>query len=191
MPEWKVAVVLDVAADGVDIGLQPAKEGGGKVVAERARGRIAPDNMEWAYRSATADRKSTKSPVGVLNPGDVVYVEALEEGGSAYRLRQPPKVQGGLVAMDPPYRPCARARRWLLLLAIRVQPCDAGDAPAGLVLQALRLRSRTRYRLYPGFGHHGRPGRVRLRWPGWRPQNYGGGSAGRRLCAWVSKSHET
>ncbi len=56
VPEWQVAVVLDVAADGVDIGLQPAKEAGGKVVAERARGRIAPDNMEWAYRSATGDR---------------------------------------------------------------------------------------------------------------------------------------
>ena len=39
----------------------------------------------------------------LCRPGDVVYVEAAVRfgKGGAYRLRQPPKVQGGLVAMDP------------------------------------------------------------------------------------------
>ncbi|WP_454849064.1 penicillin-binding protein 1A [Rhizobium binxianense] len=102
VPEWRLAVVLSVSGDGVDIGLQPRKEGGGKVAAERERGMVEAKNMQWAFRSATGDRKTTKSPVGVVSPGDVVYVERLGgDGSSSYRLRQPPKVQGGLVAMDP------------------------------------------------------------------------------------------
>ena len=178
VPEWKVAVVLDVAADGVDIGLQPAKEGGGKVVAERVRGRIAPDDMEWAFRSASADRKSTKSPVGVLNPGDVVYVEAKEEGSSAYRLRQLPKVQGGLVAMDPhtgrvlalaggfsyAQSEFNRATQAMRQPGSSFKPfvyaaaLDTGYTPASVIMDA------------PVEFVSG--GQV------WRPQNYGGGSAG-------------
>jgi penicillin-binding protein 1A len=102
VPEWRLAVVLSVSGDGVDIGLQPRKEAGGKIAADRERGMIEAKNMQWAFRSATGDRKTTKSPVGVVSPGDVVYVERLGgDGSSSYRLRQPPKVQGGLVAMDP------------------------------------------------------------------------------------------
>jgi penicillin-binding protein 1A len=101
VPEWRLAVVLAVADDSVDIGLQPVKDGGGKVPPERERGRIEAKNMQWAYRSATGS-KTAKSPQGVLSAGDVVYVERLgDDGSSSYRLRQPPKVQGGIVAMDP------------------------------------------------------------------------------------------
>ena len=102
VPEWRLAVVLAVSDAAVDIGLQPAKDGSGKVAADRQRGTIDAKNMQWAFRSADAARKSTKSPVGALAPGDVVYVEKLgDDASSSYRLRQPPKVQGGLVAMDP------------------------------------------------------------------------------------------
>ncbi|MBW9053245.1 penicillin-binding protein 1A [Rhizobium mesosinicum] len=102
VPEWRLAVVLAVSNDSVDIGLQPPKDGGGKVAAERERGSIAAKDMQWAFRSAAGDRKTTKSPVGALSAGDVVYVERLGgDNSTSYRLRQPPKVQGGLVAMDP------------------------------------------------------------------------------------------
>ncbi|MEZ2130340.1 MULTISPECIES: penicillin-binding protein 1A [unclassified Sinorhizobium] len=100
VPEWQLAVVLAVADDSVDIGLRPVKDAGGKVAAERNRGVIRADDMKWAYRSAAGDRKTARSPGGVLSPGDVVYVEKLGDGNS-YRLRQPPKVQGGMVVMDP------------------------------------------------------------------------------------------
>jgi penicillin-binding protein 1A len=37
-----------------------------------------------------------------VSPGDVVYVAKLgDDASTSYRLQQPPKVQGGLVAMDP------------------------------------------------------------------------------------------
>ncbi|MBY5411246.1 penicillin-binding protein 1A [Rhizobium leguminosarum] len=102
VPEWRLAVVLAVSDSTVDIGLQPAKDGSGKVAADRQRGTIDAKNMQWAFRSADSARKSTKSPVGAVAPGDVVYVEKLgDDASTSYRLRQPPKVQGGLVAMDP------------------------------------------------------------------------------------------
>lgn len=100
VPEWKLAVVLATDSQGADIGLQPRKEASGKVAEERVTGRIPAEEMKWAYRSAKGDRKTAKSPEGVFSPGDVVYVEPTDAQGS-YRLRQPPRVQGGLVAMDP------------------------------------------------------------------------------------------
>lgn len=102
VPEWRLAVVLAVSNSTVDIGLQPAKDGSGKVAADRQRGTIDAKNMQWAFRSADGARKTTKSPVGAVAPGDVVYVAKLgDDASTSYRLQQPPKVQGGLVAMDP------------------------------------------------------------------------------------------
>lgn len=178
VPEWKIAIVLDSSTDGVDIGLQPAKEGGGKVVPERARGRIEPEDMEWAYRSASADRKSAKSPQGVLSVGDVVYVEPVAGESNRYRLRQPPKVQGGLVAMDPhtgrvlalvggfsyAQSEFNRATQAMRQPGSSFKPfvyaaaLDTGYTPASVILDApIEFVS---------------GGQV------WRPQNYGGGSAG-------------
>ncbi|MGO7209957.1 penicillin-binding protein 1A [Rhizobium ruizarguesonis] len=102
VPEWRLAVVLAVSDSTVDIGLQPAKDGSGKVAADRQRGTIDAKNMQWAFRSADGARKTTKSPVGAVSPGDVVYVAKFgDDASTSYRLQQPPKVQGGLVAMDP------------------------------------------------------------------------------------------
>ncbi|MGZ2423742.1 penicillin-binding protein 1A [Rhizobium laguerreae] len=102
VPEWRLAVVLAVFESTVDIGLQPAKDGSGKVAADRQRGTIDAKNMQWAFRSSDGARKTTKSPVGAVSPGDVVYVAKLgDDASTSYRLQQPPKVQGGLVAMDP------------------------------------------------------------------------------------------
>ncbi|MFA7414906.1 MAG: penicillin-binding protein 1A [Rhizobium sp.] len=179
VPEWKLAVVLAVSTDRVDIGLQPAKEADGKVVAERKTGKILAENMEWAYRSATGDRKTAKSPEGVLQPGDVVFVEPLKDGeAGSYRLRQPPKVQGGLVAMDPhtgrvlamvggfsyAQSEFNRATQAMRQPGSSFKPfvyaaaLDNGYTPASVILDAP-------IEIVQG-------GQV------WRPQNYGGGSAG-------------
>ncbi|MBC7313007.1 MAG: penicillin-binding protein 1A, partial [Rhizobium sp.] len=178
VPEWKLAVVLAVSASRVDIGLQPAKEAGGKVVSDRQTGRILADDMEWAYRSATGDRKTAKSPEGVLAPGDVVFVEPLADAEGGYRLRQPPKVQGGLVAMDPhtgrvlamvggfsyAQSEFNRATQAMRQPGSSFKPfvyaaaLDNGYTPASVIMDApIEFVS---------------GGQV------WRPQNYGGGSAG-------------
>lgn len=101
VPEWDVAVVIAASKTGVDIGLQPGRDDAGKILPTRAKGTIKASDMDWAYRSAS-DRKNAKSPDGVLQSGDVIYVEKIGgDGSTSYRLRQPPKVQGGFVAMDP------------------------------------------------------------------------------------------
>ncbi|TPW33672.1 penicillin-binding protein 1A [Martelella alba] len=101
VPEWKLAVVLGVDDKGVDIGIRPPINAGNKVDTARVTGRISADDMKWAYRFQEKGKKNAKSPAGVLEPGDVIYVEPVGDTGDAYRLRQIPKVQGGLVAMDP------------------------------------------------------------------------------------------
>jgi penicillin-binding protein 1A len=94
VPEWRLAVVLQAGDGAASIGLQPATLPGGELAAERETGTIPLEWMKWA-----------KSGVGrtssVLNPGDVVYVEAVADAPGTWRLRQPPEIQGALVAMDP------------------------------------------------------------------------------------------
>ncbi|MEO9788354.1 MAG: penicillin-binding protein 1A [Aurantimonas coralicida] len=102
VPEWRLAVVLTAEAGRVEIGLQPPRDiSGARGGAERELASIARDDMKWALRLNTEDRKgNVSSAAEVLSRGDVVYVEKKEEG-AGYRLRQPPKVQGALVAMEP------------------------------------------------------------------------------------------
>lgn len=88
---WRLAVVLEVGADAARIGLQPGREAGGAVSAERETGVILPAGVEWTRQRLPA----------ALSVGDVVYVEPISGAGDQYRLRQIPEVSGGLVAMDP------------------------------------------------------------------------------------------
>lgn len=102
VPEWQLAIVLNVSAAGADIGLQPPLEASGSRSNERKRAFIAADDMKWAMRVTNigGKRSSAKSPEGVLKSGDIIYVSKAE-GDSRYRLQQPPKLEGALVAMDP------------------------------------------------------------------------------------------
>lgn len=83
LSRWNLAMVLDVSAERVEIGLT-----GG------ARAKLHADDITWSQSNR-------------LRPGDVIFVEADENADDkktdkdAYHLRQVPKVQGGLVAIDP------------------------------------------------------------------------------------------
>ncbi|TPW31235.1 penicillin-binding protein 1A [Pararhizobium mangrovi] len=104
VPEWRLAVVLDASTSGVKIGLEPGTTAAGKADDERRTGTIRPQDMKWAYHVVSkGHRRNANSPDDVLSKGDVVYVEPEkgDDGTIRYALRQPPKVQGGLVAMDP------------------------------------------------------------------------------------------
>ncbi len=92
VPEWRLSVVLATSADSVTVGLQPRRAVSGRLGDEREVVELSAGDMRWALgRRAVAD---------VFTTGDVVYVEAKADG-SGYVLRQPPKVEGALVAMDP------------------------------------------------------------------------------------------
>ncbi|MYZ47186.1 penicillin-binding protein 1A [Rhizobiales bacterium L72] len=94
VPEWRLAVVLASGSGEAEIGLQPDRLPSGRLSKERATGVIPLSEMKWAKRGA-------KSVASVLSPGDVVYVEAVPDERGTYMLRQPPEVEGALVAMDP------------------------------------------------------------------------------------------
>lgn len=176
VPEWRMAVVLAVSAEGVDIGLRPDNDSDNPDL--RTRGRIKPENMKWAYRDSKGQRATAKSPTGVLKTGDVIYAEPLSDKGDDYRLRQPPKVQGGMVVMDPhtgrvlamvggfsyaqsEFNRATQAMRQpgsSFKPFIYAAALDNGYTPASVVMDApLEVVS---------------GGQV------WRPQNYGGESAG-------------
>ena len=102
MPEWRLAVVLDGGDSSLSIGLQPARLSSGALEGKRAAGTLAAEGLGWALRHVVdGKRVRAKSPSDVLKPGDVVFVERKEGSESAYELRQPPEVSGGMVAMDP------------------------------------------------------------------------------------------
>lgn len=102
VPEWRLAVVLESSGSGLSVGLQPKREVSGALEQARDTGTIAEEDMSWAMRHVVdGKRVKAKSPADVLKPGDVVFVEKKGDSGSAYELRQPPEVSGGMVAMDP------------------------------------------------------------------------------------------
>ncbi|MFD1701849.1 penicillin-binding protein 1A [Methylopila henanensis] len=99
---WRLAVVLDAGQAQATIGLQPSRDKSGAVTRERVTGVIPLEGARWAKWAKGPERgRAVKAVSQVLKPGDVVYVEAIKQGGSDYRLRQAPEISGGLVAMDP------------------------------------------------------------------------------------------
>ncbi len=101
--------VLGNGGGGVQIGLQPKREASGQVVKDRETGVITPEGMRWAGRAN-------------LQPGDMVYVEAMDGGRGQFRLRQKPEVFRRHRGHGPEYGPGARDGRRLLVRRIRVQP---------------------------------------------------------------------
>ncbi|WP_457580713.1 penicillin-binding protein 1A [Ensifer canadensis] len=98
VPEWQLAVVLSASNDKAELGLRPSGPETATAAADNTA-MIGRDDTAWALcRLAEGKRRCATSLNGVLQPGDVVYVEKLETG---YVLRQPPQVQGALVSMDP------------------------------------------------------------------------------------------
>ena len=89
---WRLAVVLSVTDTGAQIGLQPAKLGGGVIDRKRETGIIT------AESARVFPRKPLRS---ALTAGDVIYVEPIKDREGQYRLRQVPEVSGAIVAMDP------------------------------------------------------------------------------------------
>lgn len=96
---WETALVLAVGENFADIGL-----------IDGSRGRIPWTELHWA-RPTLEDQEVGPAPKrasDVVKPGDVVAVEAVKANSEGvaypartYALRQPPKIEGALVAMDP------------------------------------------------------------------------------------------
>ena len=97
-------------------------------------------------------KSSGKTVSGILKAGDVIYVAPQDNftkedensndiktdpaRSNSWRLRADPEGRRRAGRDGPAYRPRARDGRRLLLRREPVQPRDAGDAPARLVVQA-------------------------------------------------------
>jgi len=96
--EWRLAAVLGY------IGNEALKIG----FADGSEGKVPFAEVRWARKFITNERMGgeIRKLSEVVTPGDVIYVEALPKtpenpNTGAYTLRQVPKVNGGLLAMDP------------------------------------------------------------------------------------------
>ncbi len=174
--EWRLAAVTGYADTAVKIAF-----------ADGSEGRIPMAELKWARKFIADERQGPepKKPSEVVTPGDVVYVEALPKAADnstngAYALRQVPKVNGGLVCMDPhtgrvlalvggfSYYASEFDRAWQALRQtgssfkpiVYAAALDSGYTPSSIVLDAPFVASQ-------GVGL-----------PMWRPENYDEGFAG-------------
>jgi penicillin-binding protein 1A len=91
VPEWTLAVILEMGANEARIGLRPETDIEGKVVKERVTGTLSGADTKWV----------SKKLGGLLKVGDVIYVSSVKDKDGTYMLEQVPELEGALVAMDP------------------------------------------------------------------------------------------
>ena len=90
LPEWKMGVVINVQSNKAIIGF-----------ADKEKIELPLSGVKWA-RKCLQDCYALGSPINsvtqVLDPRQVVMVE---KEGKSWLLRQIPKVQGAIIALDP------------------------------------------------------------------------------------------
>ncbi len=91
VPEWRLAVVLEMERNEAKIGLRPSAQNSGEIGEERISGQLPGGEIHWV--SQKLDQ--------VLKVGDVIYVVPVEAKEGVYTLKQVPEVEGALLAMDP------------------------------------------------------------------------------------------
>lgn len=101
--DWRVAVVLDVAKGKASLGFAPTEVAEGEEIPEDdTRGTMLLDDILWAKKALPKGLvgPDLKSVSEVVSVGDIILVQRKADT-SEYNLRQIPKVNGGLIAMDP------------------------------------------------------------------------------------------
>lgn len=91
VPEWTLAVVLEMERNEARIGLRPAKDVDSEITADRVQGQLPGPEIRWVSKPLSE----------LLNVGDVVYVQAVPDKDGIYTMRQVPEIEGAIVAMDP------------------------------------------------------------------------------------------
>lgn len=91
VPEWTLAVVLEMGNNEAVIGLRPDSDVQGNPVSDRATGALAGPDIKWLAPKLH----------DVLKVGDVVYVSPVEGKDGNFTLQQVPEIEGAIVAMDP------------------------------------------------------------------------------------------
>ncbi|HTM76166.1 MAG TPA: transglycosylase domain-containing protein, partial [Devosia sp.] len=91
VPEWQLAVILEMNGNEARIGLRPGNDVDGASLPDRTLGALAGPDVKWVSKPLSQ----------ILKVGDVVYVSPVEGKTGNYTLEQVPEIEGALVAMDP------------------------------------------------------------------------------------------
>ncbi|WP_172123419.1 MULTISPECIES: penicillin-binding protein 1A [unclassified Devosia] len=91
VPEWRLAVVLEMNGNQARIGLRPADDVDGAISDERTEAVLSGPEIKWVSKPLSS----------ILKVGDVVYVSPVAGKDGIYTLEQLPEIEGALVAMDP------------------------------------------------------------------------------------------
>lgn len=91
VPEWTLAVVLEMERNEAKIGLRPIKDAEGNLLSERLMGQLPGPEIKWVSKPLSE----------LLSVGDIVYVEPVADKDGIYTMQQVPEVEGAIVAMDP------------------------------------------------------------------------------------------
>lgn len=91
VPEWKLAVILEMNGNEARIGIRPPGVTGGGVGEARVEGTLSGPEIKWVSKPLSS----------ILKVGDVVYVSPVAGKPDIYTLEQIPEIEGALVAMDP------------------------------------------------------------------------------------------
>lgn len=93
LEEWDLALVLETGSSEAKLGF-----------AGGAKGSLKLENVKWArecINECYGLGPEITAVSDVVKKGDIILVQALEEGSKDYVLRQIPLVQGAILAMDP------------------------------------------------------------------------------------------
>ena len=91
VPEWQLAVVLEMAENEAIIGIRPKINTDGKLSDQRITAKLPGSEIKWVKKKLS----------NILKVGDVVYVEPIKDKNGIYTLRQEPEIEGAIVALDP------------------------------------------------------------------------------------------
>jgi len=91
VPEWQLAVVLEMDTNEAKIGLRPETDVDGGIASDRVTGQLPGPEIKWVAPKLNE----------LLNVGDVIYVKPVPDKEGIYTMMQVPEIEGALVAMDP------------------------------------------------------------------------------------------
>ncbi|WP_455478362.1 penicillin-binding protein 1A [Bartonella sp. B10] len=103
VPEWRLAIVLSVNPNKVEIGLQPRRDTSGLLSKKREIAILSDIDSKWALNifSKNSHKKTVQDLSHILKVGDVIFVEKVSDSKNTYCLQQIPKAEGAIVAMEP------------------------------------------------------------------------------------------
>ena len=127
---WRLAVALDVSGPRSASAFSPSTTSPARSSRIAQTGSVPPDGYRW----------TGGAPKALVKPGDVVYVEPIAGAPANTACARFPGSAAPAWRWIR-YRPGAGDGRRLFVRPVRVQPRDPGPAPAGLVVQAVRLRA--------------------------------------------------